>query len=97
MKAFRFDGTNGRWTWRAEKPRTAAARTESVDRFRTLSKTRQRHELSGFAGEATYEGKLSEFLPWLAPGELLHLGKHTAWGSGRYELCVEGNSSTRDT
>jgi len=43
-------------------------------------------ELSGFVGEATYEGELSEFLPWLALGELIHIGKHTAWGNGRIEL-----------
>jgi hypothetical protein len=67
---------------RAEKVRTVSSKIEWVDRFRTSSKTHQRHELSGFVGEATYEGNLMEFLPWLALGELLHLGKHAAWGNG---------------
>lgn len=71
---------------RAEKVRTVSAQINWVERFRTSSKTRQRHELSGFVGEATYEGKLSEFLPWLTLGELLHVGKHTAWGNGWMEL-----------
>jgi hypothetical protein len=47
---------------------------------------RQRHELSGFIGEAVYEGELEEFLPWLAIGELVHVGKHdtrTTCGRGR--------------
>ncbi len=66
----------------AEKVRTVSARIDWVERFRTSSKTRQRHELSGFVGKATYEGELKEFLPWLAIGELVHIGKHTAWGNG---------------
>jgi CRISPR/Cas system endoribonuclease Cas6 (RAMP superfamily) len=71
---------------RAEKVRTVSARIDWVERYRTSSKTRQRHELSGFVGEATYEGQLEEFLPWLALGELLHVGKHAAWGNGWIEL-----------
>ena len=75
---------------RAEKVRTVATQTDWVERFRTSSKTRQRHELSGFVGEATYEGDLMEFLPWLAFGELVHVGKHTAWGNGWYEMHQVG-------
>jgi hypothetical protein len=71
---------------RAERVRTVSAQIDWVERYRTSSKTRQRHELSGFVGEATYEGELSEFLPWLALGELAHVGKHTAWGNGWIEL-----------
>jgi hypothetical protein len=67
---------------RAERVRTVSAQIDWVERYRTSSKTRQRHELSGFVGEATYEGELKEFLPWLTLGELLHVGKHTAWGNG---------------
>jgi hypothetical protein len=70
---------------RAEKVRTASAHIEWVERFRTSSKTHQRHELSGFVGEAVYEGDLSEFLPWLALGELVHVGKHASWGNGWVE------------
>lgn len=71
---------------RAEEVRTVSFRFEWVERTRTSSKTGQRHELSGFIGEATYEGEFAEFLPWLASGELVHLGKHTAWGNGWVRL-----------
>lgn len=71
---------------RSEKIRAVSVRTDWVERFRTSSRTHQRHELSGFVGEATYEGELGEFLPWLALGEFLHLGKHTAWGDGCINL-----------
>ena len=73
---------------RAEKVRTVACDMKWVERFRTSSRTRQRHELSGFIGEATYEGYLTEFLPWLVLAELVHVGKHTAWGNGWYQLSI---------
>jgi hypothetical protein len=79
---------------RAEKVRTVSAQTEWVERFRTSSKTRQRHELSGFVGEATYEGELKGFLPWLAVGELVHVGKHAAWGNGWIGVHGIGDSSS---
>ncbi len=44
---------------RAEQVRTVFCDVKWIERFRTSSKTRQRHELSGFVGEATYEGYLS--------------------------------------
>lgn len=71
---------------RSEKIRTLASRCRWVERARTSSKTGQRHELSGFIGAATYEGDFAEFVPWLALGELVHLGKHTAWGNGWYHI-----------
>ena len=69
---------------RAERVRTVTCDVSWAERFRTSSKTRQRHELSGFVGKAVYEGELEEFLPWLSIGELVHVGKHTAWGNGWY-------------
>lgn len=71
---------------RAEQVRTVSCNVQWENRFRTSSKTRQRHTLSGFIGEAVYEGALNEFLPWLVMGELVHLGKHTAWGMGQISL-----------
>jgi hypothetical protein len=37
---------------------------------------------------------LNEFLAWLALGELLHVGKHTAWGSGWYEVSLHGDAAS---
>ena len=71
---------------RAEQVRTASCNVRWEERFRTSSKTRQTHELSGFVGDSVYEGDLDEFLPWLLLGELVHLGKHTAWGMGQIDL-----------
>jgi hypothetical protein len=71
---------------RAEKVRTTASKLNWIERSRVSSKTHQRHELSGFVGSCTYQGRLEEFLPWLAAGEMIGAGRHTAWGNGRYLL-----------
>ncbi len=78
----------------AEKVRTVASKIEWAERFRTSSKTHQRHELSGFVGECTYDlstincelSTVDCFLQWLVAGELLHAGKHAAWGNGWYDV-----------
>jgi CRISPR/Cas system endoribonuclease Cas6 (RAMP superfamily) len=40
----------------------------------------------GFVGDATFEGDLAEFLPALRLGELVHVGKGTTFGLGKYRL-----------
>jgi CRISPR/Cas system endoribonuclease Cas6 (RAMP superfamily) len=78
---------------RAEQVRTVKADVRWLERSRRSSKTGQRHELSGFVGECTYElppdePEVSnlELLKWLLSGEPLHAGRHTAWGNGWYVL-----------
>jgi hypothetical protein len=71
---------------RSEMIRRVAARFEWINRARTSTKTGQRHELSGFVGEATYEGEFEELLQWLVMGELIHVGKHAPWGNGRVQI-----------
>jgi len=71
---------------RSEQIRTVNLDLSWVERSRRSSKTHQRHELSGFIGDCVYEGDVAEFLPWLAAGEIVSVGRHTAWGNGLYEL-----------
>ena len=84
---------------RAENVRTVSSQIEWVERFRTSSKTHQRHELSGFVGECTYEfradeshGSNLELLQWMLAGELIHVGKHTAWGNGCYTIGIAASA-----
>ena len=72
---------------RAKQVRTVSCDAQWIQRFRTSSKTRQTHELSGFIGTAVYEGDVAEFRPWLAVGELIHIGKHTVWGMGGIHIA----------
>jgi CRISPR/Cas system endoribonuclease Cas6 (RAMP superfamily) len=50
--------------------------------------------MGGVVGEAVYEGDLGPFAPLLALGEVLHVGKGTGFGLGRYEIASNsGNGS----
>ena len=46
----------------------------------------ERMSLGGFVGNVSFSGDLAEFMPYLAKGELVHVGKGTGFGLGRYEL-----------
>ena len=41
--------------------------------------------LSGWRGTLGFRGDLSEFRSWLALGEILHVGKQTGFGLGKYQ------------
>jgi hypothetical protein len=42
--------------------------------------------LGGIVGEITYTGNLEPFIPLLRAGEILHAGKNTSFGLGRYTI-----------
>lgn len=44
------------------------------------------HMLKGFIGEVEFEGDITPFMPLLRLGEVLHVGKATAFGQGWYEI-----------
>lgn len=48
----------------------------------------QRMNMGGLVGTATYEGDLHEFLPWLAIGEHIHVGKNVVFGLGKYKMHI---------
>lgn len=47
-----------------------------------------RVRLGGLIGEITYRGDISSFIPLLKAGEILHIGKGTSFGLGRFILHV---------
>lgn len=59
---------------------------EWVDWERYSGRQQRRINLAGFVGQATYQGDLKPFSPLLALGELVHVGKATVFGHGKY-LC----------
>ena len=60
-------------------------RKVTVPRF--SSTHRKKLYLTGFVGEAEMKVK-AEFLPYLIAGEILHIGKNTSMGFGKYFLYV---------
>lgn len=80
------------WVDKAEQVQRTAADVQWLDWDRYSSRQQQRVNMGGLVGRVTYTapaslgGDLSPFLPLLHLGELIHLGKGTAFGNGQYEL-----------
>jgi hypothetical protein len=71
---------------RAGAVRTVAASLRRMDRDRASRRRDASVPAGGIMGEATYEGALGEFLPYLRFCERTHLGGQTAWGSGKIRI-----------
>jgi len=76
--------------FRAMGDRAAQVRMTRCDLRRTQvdrrsSRTGQLHPLGGFLGEADYEGDLIEFVPYLAAGRWIGVGRQTVWGKGEMQ------------
>ena len=67
----------------------AECRTGWQDWSRYSGRQRQRVEMGGLVGRVTYEGDLSDYLPLLVLGELVHVGKGTVFGNGQYRIVKE--------
>jgi hypothetical protein len=59
-----------------------------VDVERTSRRTGQTHSLGGIVGEATYEGALTELVPYLQAAQWTGVGRQTVWGKGQIEVRV---------
>ncbi len=57
-----------------------------LDWERYSSRQDSRMKLGGLIGKITYEGDLEPFLPILKAGEILHAGKNTSFGLGKYDI-----------
>ena len=44
-------------------------------------------------GRVTYAGELAEFVPFVALGAFLHVGKNATFGLGRYEILHRVDTS----
>lgn len=56
---------------------------------RFSSRQNVRMKMGGIVGKITYRGKIEQFLPVLKAGEILHVGKGTSFGLGRYVMNSE--------
>jgi hypothetical protein len=71
---------------RAEAVACTDRRIRWVDWERYSARQETTMKLGGFVGEATFAGDLADFLPALRLGELVHVGKGTTFGLGRFRL-----------
>ncbi len=75
---------------RAERIRTVGADLRWMDWERYSARQETRMTLGGFMGTLTFEGELEPFIPFLRLGEIVHVGKGTAFGLGKYTCTREG-------
>jgi len=73
---------------KAMKIKTRRANFERLDWTRYSFRQDQVIRMDGLLGEATYEGNLTEFIPYLKIGEKVHLGKGTAFGLGKFVFKI---------
>lgn len=71
---------------KAERVKIVSNNTRWYDWERYSTRQETRMKLGGVVGEITYEGDITPFMPYLRAGEILHLGKGTSFGLGKYEI-----------
>ncbi|MGD9101410.1 MAG: CRISPR system precrRNA processing endoribonuclease RAMP protein Cas6, partial [Anaerolineae bacterium] len=71
---------------RAASVRIAQNETRWEDWSRFSGRQKQRVRMGGLVGQVTYEGELRDYLPLLALGEWVHVGKGAVFGNGKYEV-----------
>ncbi len=70
----------------AETVETVESSLRWKDWTRYSSRQHQKMQLGGLVGSVTYAGDLGMFLPWIALGKFLHVGKNATFGLGKYRV-----------
>ena len=73
----------------AETVQTVQHRLRWHDWTRYSSRQNQKMQLGGLVGDVTYAGDLATFLPFVALGAFLHVGKNATFGLGKYQIQHE--------
>lgn len=84
--------------WETDYPGLIAAAEEVAlvqsdvrwaDWERFSGRQKKRLNMGGIVGSLTYKGALKDFLPLILLGELIHTGKATVFGNGKYRLVTK--------
>ncbi len=70
----------------SEDIKTVEDKTFWQDWKRYSAKQKEEMNMGGLVGAIRYRGDLEPFWPYLKLGELVHVGKNTSFGLGRYEI-----------
>ncbi|MCX7991439.1 MAG: CRISPR system precrRNA processing endoribonuclease RAMP protein Cas6 [Proteobacteria bacterium] len=88
---FHCDGTKSEWDYKKiiELSKNVTVSKDNLrwwdwERYSTRQQTRMR--LGGLIGSVTFTGKISPFTQILKAGEILHVGKNTSFGLGKYQI-----------
>lgn len=94
---FHCDFDTSEWNFKEiiEKAKEVRVKEQNLkwfdwERFSTRQNTEMK--MGGFVGEVTFEGDIEPFMPLVRVGEVLHLGKGTSFGLGKYEITSEASN-----
>lgn len=76
------------WIERAQAVQLVESQTRWANWERFSSRQQQQVRMGGLVGQVTYEGDLAPYLPLLALGEQIHVGKGTVFGNGQFRICL---------
>ena len=71
---------------KAEKVNVKENKLHWFDWQRYSMRQDKRIKMGGFVGEITFQGDIAPFMPLIKAGEMLHVGKGTVFGLGKYEI-----------
>lgn len=88
---FHCDGSPSEWDFKeiikkaeAVKVKHRGLKWYEWERYSARQDTRLK--MGGFVGKIVFEGEIESFMPLLKAGEILHVGKGTGFGLGKYEI-----------
>jgi len=88
---FHCNGDPSNWDFKGmiEKAKEVKVKKENLrwyDWERYSGRQETRMKMGGFVGEITFEGEIEPVIPLIRMGEVLHVGKGTSFGLGKYEI-----------
>lgn len=94
---FHGDGDPSQWDFKAviEMAKGVRVKAKSLkwyDWERYSGRQNTRMKMGGFVGAITFEGEIAPFMPLIKAGEILHVGKGTAFGLGKYKIVVDDSA-----
>jgi CRISPR/Cas system endoribonuclease Cas6 (RAMP superfamily) len=81
------------WIDLASSVKTVDHNLEWFDWERYSSRQQTTMRMGGLSGRVTFEGNLAPFYPLLAAGEVVHTGKGTSFGLGRFRIILQRRKS----
>ncbi|MEW6116844.1 MAG: CRISPR system precrRNA processing endoribonuclease RAMP protein Cas6 [Nitrospirota bacterium] len=91
---FHCNGDPSAWEFRgiiemAQKIKVKERHLRWYDWERYSARQDTRMKMGGFVGSISFEGDMAPFVPLLKAGEILHVGKGTGFGLGKYEIVQQ--------
>ena len=93
LSYFHCGGDPSEWDFKgiiekAKKIRVKKRDLRWYDWERYSGRQETRMKMGGFVGEITFEGDIDPFIPFIKAGEVLHVGKGTGFGLGKYRIVT---------